>query len=100
MSRNPIPLTLIETAARSARRFLKRPLILGVIQPQPDGSFDTAFSFQNASRAHVEAIAIDLLRLTLEEIPEDDPCDACRARRDRIANALATLAGDHPGTCH
>lgn len=82
---------LLDVVASSAERQLKRPVLVACITPQPDQSFNVGFAINGPSRGHVEAIALDLLRLLRDDLGGCPECPACQDRTVRVSGAITAL---------
>lgn len=90
---------VLEVCFARAHRALKRPLMMIAVAPRQDGSYTLQFAHAGLQRAHVAAMALDLMRSLAVDINASacSDCASCRARQHQLQIAIAALEATEAG---
>lgn len=91
--------TVLETCFARAHRTLKRPLMIIAVAPRHDGSYTLQFAHAGLQRAHIAAMALDLMRALADDINASacSDCASCQARLRHLQIAIAALEATEAG---
>lgn len=81
----------IQAVVDRASRSLKKPALIVAIDRMANGGFRTLWAINGFRRAEVEAAALDLLKALSDDLSDCPECEACKARTERVAVAIAAL---------
>lgn len=82
---------MLQAVADRASRSLKKPAFVVAIERAANGAFRTLWAINGFRRAEVEAAALDLLKALSDDLSGCPDCEACKARSERVAVAIAAL---------
>jgi len=90
---------ILKTCAARAHRTLRRPLMMIAVDPHGDGSFNIQMAHVDLSRAHVAAMALDLMRSVADDINASacSDCASCQARLRQLQIAIGALEAIEAG---
>ncbi|WP_374600497.1 hypothetical protein [Brevundimonas sp.] len=82
---------MLQAVVDRASRSLRKPALVVAIERLASGGFRTLWAINGLRRAEVEAAALDLLKALSDDLSGCPECEACKARTERVAVAIAAL---------